>query len=279
MPRQFTPGQLIDRGKRPPHVNLPLIALALLLALMVACRPEATPTPGAKPPGLTGDFFPLQVGMRWQYDTTVYGSSSGPRTASSTVAVCRVRDTENNGRLYLLSTCAEEDLIQAQFLAVDGVTVTEPLVVNREGDPKPRQPASIIARTDMRIGQAWRWEGLLDGDAWRGFYRVANLGKVWTPAGEFNAVRLIVNEGHPGAISFEPGPHVQTTANEGFAGTVERWYAPGVGLVKESGLAIVPNGEGGSARIELTRVLRQYGSVDVALIPCCQKFDSLIGAR
>ena len=173
----------------------------------------------------------------------------------------------------------DEDLIQAQFLAKDETTVSEPLVVNRSGEPKPRQPASIIARTDLRVGQAWRWEGLLDGDAWRGFYRVTNLGRVLTPAGEFHAIRLVVNEGAPTAISFEPGPELLTEDPRGFAGTVERWYAPDVGLVKESGSAMVPNGSGGIARIELSRLLRQYGSIDVALIPCCQKFESLIGSQ
>ena len=52
---------------------------------------------------------------------------------------------------------------------------------------------------------------------------------------------------------------------------VERWYAPGVGLVREAGALTFPIEGGQMGQIELVRTLREHGVVPVASIPCCGK--------
>lgn len=247
---------------RRPAAN-PLLALcAALLALAIACRPSATATPSG------ASYFPLELGARWLYETTFRGPST--RTSMTVVAVCRIRDSAREGQMFLVATCGETpasagqpastELLQGQFLVRDGSRLLEPLLVGQDGQPRPRDPPDVIGRTDLRVGQTWLWQGEIGDEERTTEYRVANRGRVLTPAGEFDAVRLLVTDRSGGPRS-----------------AVERWYAPGIGLVRESGIAEVPVQGGRAGVIELVRTLREYGVVGVEVIPCCQRIPGGVG--
>jgi hypothetical protein len=220
--------------------------MALLLAAAIACRPAATPVPAGQ------SYFPLELGERWIYDTTFYGPTQ--RSATSIVAVCQLRDAEV-GRMYLVSTCADEDLVEAQVVFQRGDEIAEPILLDSQGDARPRDPPEVIARTHMEVGQVWRWEGKVGDDDRGSVYAVANRGRVLTPLGELEAVRLLVRD-----LSEGPAD-----------ASVERWYAPGIGLVREAGALTFPTDNGQMAQLELVRTLREHGIVPVASIPCCGK--------
>jgi hypothetical protein len=219
---------------------------ALLIATAIACRPSAAPLPADQ------SYFPLELGERWVYDTMFYGPTQ--RSATSVVAVCRVREAEV-GRMFLISTCADQDLIEAQIVFRRGEEIAQPLLLDSQGQARARDPPEVIARTRMRVGQVWRWEGKVGDEDRQSVYAVANRGRILTPAGELEAVRLLVRD-------VSEGP-----ANA----SVERWFAPGVGLVREAGALIFPAEGGRMAQIELVRTLREHGVVAVESIPCCGK--------
>ena len=232
---------------RPDRPASPLLALgALLIAGAIACRPSPAPIPPDQ------SYFPLQLGQRWVYDTTFYGPTQ--RATTSVVAVCRVGEGEA-GRMFLISTCADDDLVEAQIVFQHGDEIAEPLLLDSQGQARPRDPPEVIARTRMEVGQVWRWEGKVGDDERGSVYAVANRGRVLTPLGELEAVRLLVRD-------VSEGP---TNAS------VERWFAPGVGLVREAGALIFPVEGGRMAQIELVRTLREHGVVPVESIPCCGK--------
>ena len=139
--------------------------------------------------------------------------------------------------MFLISTCADEDLVEAQVVFERGGEIAEPLLLNGQGEARPRDPPEVIARTQMRVGQVWRWEGKVGEDDRQSVYAVTNRGRVLTPAGELEAVRPLVRD-------LSDGP-----ANA----SVERWFAPGVGLVREAGALIFPADGGQMAQIELVR--------------------------
>jgi hypothetical protein len=112
----------------------------------------------------------------------------------------------------------------------------------------------VIARFDMRVGQSWDWEGKIDDEEWQSAYQVANRGRVMTPAGEFDAVRLMVAD-----------------KSDGPPAIVERWYASGVGLVKEAGTTFFPGPNGDPVPVELVRLLKEHSVVPVEQIVCCGK--------
>jgi hypothetical protein len=235
---------------RPDRPASPFLALgALLIAGAIACRPAATPIPPEQ------SYFPLRLGQRWVYDTTFYGPTQ--RATTSVVAVCRVGEGEG-GRMFLISTCADEQLVEAQIVFERGEEIAQPILLNSQGEPRPRDPPEVIARTRMRVGQVWQWAGTVGEDERESVYAVTNRGRVMTPAGEIQAVRLLVRD-----LSAGPAE-----------AAVERWFAPGIGLVREAG-AVTFTGEGGQmAQIELVRTLREHGVVAVGSIPCCGKVPS-----
>ena len=225
----------------------PLLALAaLLIALAIACRPAATPVPADQ------SYFPLELGQRWVYDTVFYGP--GQRATTSVVAVCRVREGEV-GRLFLVATCADESLVEAQIVFSHGGEVAQPILLNSQGEPRPRDPPEVIARTRMQVGQVWHWQGKVGEEDRASAYAVTNRGRVLTPLGELEAVRLLVRDASDGPAE----------------ASVERWYSPGVGLVREAGALTFPIEGGQMAQIELVRTLREHGVVAVESIPCCGK--------
>lgn len=218
---------------------------ALLLAVATACRASPGPPPRER------DYFPLELGERWVYDTTYNGPTR--RTTTTTVAVCAVRQSESVGPTFLVSTRADEAVVETQLLYRRGVEVAQPLLVDRDGQPRPRDPPEVIARSDLRVGQAWRWEGKAGADERTSVYMAANQGTVLTPAGELQAVRVLVSN--------------PTTTGANAA--VERWFAPGIGLIKEAGAVTFPAPGGGMAQIELVRTLREHSIVPVDSITSC----------
>jgi hypothetical protein len=228
-----------------------LLSAALAFILLAACRPTPTPQPNKE------SYYPLQLGQQWTYDTRVYGGQS--RSTTSVTAVCRLQIDEDGDPVHLVSTCADEQLVQAQLVYQIGEEIVEPVLFNSQGEPRERDPPVTIARLHMVVGDQWRWAGTSGDEAIRmDLYRVANRGLVRTEAGQFDAVRVLVTQ---------EGPNAAPAA-------VERWYAPGVGLVKEAGVALFPGQDGRPAPIELVRTLKEQSVRPVDQIPCCSRMPS-----
>ena len=170
-------------------------------------------------------------------------------------AICRFRDDEDGDRLWLVSTCVDDQLVQTELVWQRGSEILQPVIFNREGEASERSPPEVIARVDLAVGQAWRWEGESGEDQRRTRYRVANRGQVFTPFGAHEGVRLLVTDETPGSPP----------------AAAERWYVPGIGLVKEAGAVIFPLENGGVGMVELVRMLREHGIVPVDQIGCCQR--------
>lgn len=178
------------------------------------------------------------------------------RSATSVTAVCRIRIDEDGDPLHLVATCSGGTLVQAQLVYQLGAEIVEPVLFNSEGQARTREPPVTVARLTMVVGDQWRWHGESGDELGRtDVYRVANRGRVLTDAGSYDAVRVLVTQEGPNAA-----PAV-----------VERWYAPGVGLVKEAGVALFPVEGGRLAPIELVRTLREKSVRSLDRIPCCAR--------
>jgi hypothetical protein len=235
--------------KRDRPASLALALAALSVAAAIACRPAATAVRDEE------SYFPLRLGERWIYDATFYGPTQ--RSTTSTVAVCRVREGEG-GRLFLIATCADEELIESQIVFRNGEEIAQPVLFNSQGEARPRTPPEVIARTRMRVGQVWTWQGRVGEDERGSVYAVTSRGRVLTPAGEREALRVLIRD-----VSDGPAD-----------AAVERWFAPGVGLVREAGALTFPVEGGQLAQIELVRTLREHGVVAVGTISCCGKLPA-----
>lgn len=230
----------------------PLLAtVGLLWLVFTACRAPATTPP--RP-------LPLDLGHYWVYENLSQGLGDR-RAFTTTEAVCRLRPDPPD-TLYLVATCSETDLVQTSVLATRRAALYQPLVITRDGQPRPRQPPEPLLPLDLQVGLAWEWQGTLGQPPEPRHHRyiVANWGRVLVPAGEFEAWRVLVSE------LTEPT----------LLAHVERWYAPGIGLVRERSL-ILGQREGQPFRFALSRALREYGRRPVQDLSCCQRLAARLG--
>jgi hypothetical protein len=101
-------------------------------------------------------------------------------------------------------------------------------------DPVYVDPPQIQLPANPRPGKTWTWSGTVADDDARIDGSVEAEEAVKVPAGEFKALRV----------------RVETTTSRG-KGRATRWYAPGVGLVKEEVEIAMKDGPPARTRAEL----------------------------
>jgi len=101
-------------------------------------------------------------------------------------------------------------------------------------DPIYVDPPQVCLPASPRPGGTWTWSGTVADDTARIDGSVEAEETVKVPAGEFKALRV----------------RVETTTSRG-KGRATRWYAPGVGLVKEEVEIAVKDGPPARTRAEL----------------------------
>ena len=209
--------------------------------------------------------FPLELGNRWEYDAQLSGAALGTQTRTATYvnAVCRIQQADSTTRLVLYTTCTGQDatsleFAQSEILVPVSGEVIQTAIQGRDGAVRQHDPPERLIRTPLALGQVWQWQGKIGDDERRTRYVVASRGRVFSPAGTYEAVRVLAAYGDASMQS----------------GVVERWYSPGVGLIRESGRVPVGTAEGKPVFVEMSRSLRSFQRVDVAILDCCGKIRS-----
>lgn len=187
--------------------------LALLLLL------TATGSAGTKP------LLPTTEGMTWQYDAT---EETGDGNNNRSVLTRRLAGTENFG---------SKELLKLETFSGDVLSVTELVAVDDNGircfargsgaDGKITGLSSpeIIIPEHLRKGAKWEADGRVADIAMHQNWSVDDAEQVTVPAGHFRAFRLHCAQASPASITFD------------------RWFAPGVGFVKEVTTMRSPTGE------------------------------------
>ncbi|MBM4419358.1 MAG: hypothetical protein FJ033_13775 [Chloroflexi bacterium] len=197
-------------------------------------------------------LFPLSLGNRWVYETRITGPVV--EQATTVMAVCRLETDADGDRLHLISTCMDDQIVHAQILYRIGDSIVEPVSFTGGGEQLARDPPLVLLRTRLQVGDQWRWAPARAGERPAEWYRVQNTGLVLTPLGRFEAVRVVMMQ----------------LPREGTLAGVERWYASGIGMVKESGTLTIVN-QNNAARLEIVRLLVAVDRQSPDHIPCCQR--------
>lgn len=184
-----------------------LFSLCLLVLLVVAA-----PAVRAAPPA---DYFPLVPGTVWIYRTNI-----GPDLIMTVGGVgqvggvtCRVLEGIINGMLT-----------QRECYRRDGGTVYAYVRAYPQGNVvlTPPQPMLVLP---PKVGHGWLWEGKAGEVPARVALQWARAEQVTVPAGAYATVQLYLE----GSVGQE---RVQSW----------RWFAPGVGMVKEDSVAQASDG-------------------------------------
>lgn len=187
----------------------------LLLVLTLIALLPTTAARGAAVP----DYFPLVHGTEWVYRTSV-GQDLVMRvngTGQVSGVDCQILESLVNGMVT-----------QRECFRREGSTVYVYVRVYPGGNVVlvPPQPMLVLP---PKLGQGWSWDGKAGETPARVALQWARMEQVTVPAGTFAAAQLYL-EGTVG------GERVQSW----------RWFAPGVGMVKEDSIA---SSDGGSVRI------------------------------
>lgn len=153
-------------------------------------------------------FFPAAIGTTWEY------RQMGAVPEQFAVRIAG-RETIGGVETLRFETTAEGEVIQTQFIRLeeDGVRLhgraAQGAPVSTFVPPRQLLPAPLA------LGTTWELEDDVAGLAMVQKFKVVGSERVRVPAGEFRAFRLRAEEPWPLAIS------------------VERWFAPGTGFVKD----------------------------------------------
>ncbi|HEV8339000.1 MAG TPA: hypothetical protein VGR25_05005 [bacterium] len=186
----------------------------LFLAVALVALSMAGPARGASP-----DYFPLTSGTEWVYRTSV-GQDLIVRASGTTQVggiACQILESMINGVVT-----------QRECYRREGGTLYVHVRIYPGGDImlSPPQPMLVLPPT---LGRGWSWNGKAGATPARVAMQWAKMEQVTTAAGTFAAAQLYLE----GVVGEE---RVQSW----------RWFAPGVGMVREDSIA---TSDGGSVRI------------------------------
>lgn len=186
----------------------------LLLAFALVALFLASPVRGAAP-----DYFPLTAGTEWVYRTSVGQDLVVRASGASQVGgiACLMLESMVNGAVT-----------QRECYRREGGTLYVHVRIYPGGDIMltPPQPMLVLPPT---MGRGWSWNGKAGLTPARVTMQWAKMEQVTTAAGTFAAAQLYLE----GIVGEE---RVQSW----------RWFAPGVGMVREDSIA---SSAGGSVRI------------------------------
>jgi len=153
-------------------------------------------------------FFPETVGTTWEYD------HAGAEPNRLTVRIAG-QDLAPGRDLLKLETLAEDRVLKTELLSAGehGVILHERRIA--ESASVPFNPPRVLLPIPLQVGTTWELDDEVEGSPMHQSFKVVALEKITVPAGLFQAYHLHCEQPWPISVS------------------VDRWFAPGVGFIKE----------------------------------------------
>lgn len=193
---------------------------------------EASPAAG-------GTFFPSALGTVWEY------RQQGGLPEEYTVRIA-AKEALGEVETLRMETTAQGAVIRTQFITVDEDGVHLHGQTKPDGSIATFVPPRKLLPAPLTVGTSWELEDEVPGMPVTQRFNVAASERVRVPAGVFRTFRLHMEEPWPVAV------------------TVERWFAPGTGLVRE---VTTTRGPGGRLVSRLVAVLIRFVPGEQAAAP------------
>ena len=162
-------------------------------------------------------FFPDRPETIWEYAQT------GAEPSSFTVRIA-TEESIGGRDLLNLETRAQDRLIQVQFLSVGERGVLMHGRRSNAGQIASFKPPRTLLPVPLTVGTTWELEDDVAGVAMLQKLKVVAEETITVPAGEFRAFHLHCEQPWPLSI------------------TIDRWFAPGTGFVKDVTTTRGPDG-------------------------------------
>ena len=187
-------------------------------------------------------ILPTTEGTTWEYQVTG-ARAGGERTA----VVVRIAGKEqaDGVELLTLETTVGGELTKTELIAVDERGIVCYRRTGARGLTGTFDPPQTLVPASLKIGTSWELDDQVEGSLMHQQFRVIDEEEITTGAGTFNTFHLHCEQPWPMAV------------------TVDRWFAPGTGLIKD---ITVTRGPSGRLLSRTTTVLQKL-SVTVAPTP------------
>ncbi|HEX8280479.1 MAG TPA: hypothetical protein VF551_03810, partial [Chthoniobacterales bacterium] len=202
-----------------------LVALLCCAAMAAAARAES--------------IIPLVQGAVWEYRISSSGTEPQPKNVTVRVA----GPEELNGlELIKLETLDDDAVAKTELVQTDARGLLCHARSWKDARDIAFDPPQTLAPPRLRVGEKWTLDDSVAGNDVHEEFTVEAQEEVIVPAGTFQAFRLRCEQGWPLSL------------------TIERWYAPGVGLVKDHTTA---RGASGRLISRITKVLTKFSAPSV----------------
>lgn len=211
------------------------LAVALLLAAVSVRADQLLPT---------GD------GTSWEYDSTE--TLTGAPPAHSVVTVRAGKQLLDGKEVAKLETLSNNVVTKTELVSVDEKGVVCLARGGKDGKITKLNPPEPIIAAPLKVGGAWESEGEAAGMKMHQRFTVLAEESVTVPAGKFRAF------------------HLQCKDSSLMSITLDRWFVPGTGFVKEATVVRGPGVMQGMT-LELNKITAVLPKPVVATSPAAPK--------
>jgi hypothetical protein len=180
-------------------------------------------------------LIPTEDGTTWLYDLTDESgeefafapNTAGPDGKIHRVTAYRIHGTQQASGKNLLRFEMHRDGIvtNTDLMTVDERGIFCAARLNEYGELTPLEPPQSIVTAPLRPGAQWDFDGKMGKYAVRQHYDVTGEEEVDVPAGKFRAFHIHCEQTRPMLM------------------TIDRWFADGVGIVKDITVTKMPDGD------------------------------------
>ena len=175
--------------------------------------------------GRAEPIVPITPGTSWPYKMTqetgegvaLAGLQPDAKGKIHSVVIYRLDGTENvDGKELLKFEMIRDGVVtNTDLMTVDDGGINCAARIDTDGDMVKLNPPQTIVAGTLGTGTSWDFNGKADEADVRQHYRVIAQEDVVVPAGKFHAFHIHGEQTAPGAM------------------TIDRWFTPGTGIVKD----------------------------------------------
>ena len=213
----------------PSCVEMPVVRTFTLREILTFPKPKSLLPVLLSLPILSGQaapIIPTDEGMTWSYhmlqeagEGIRFSSQVQPESEAKIEAIVAYRlagkETIDGKPLLKFEMHREGLVTNTDFVTVDERGINCRARLGVEGEMINLNPPQTIVAAPLEVGTAWDFEGKAGEAEVRQHYRVVGKEEVIVPAGKFNALHIYGEQTMPNRM------------------TIDRWFVPGTGIVKD----------------------------------------------
>jgi cell division septation protein DedD len=171
------------------------------------------------------EFFPTARGTTWQYESTEELGGPAAAPPSTVAVVIRVgRQTFDGKEFVRFETITDDVLSKTELMTLDDHGLVCHFRAGKDGRMARLDPPQTIVPASLKVGDSWDSDGVVAGMEMRQHFTVAKSERLSVAAGAFPAFQIHCDDASVMSVA------------------LDRWFVPGVGLIKETTVVRGPTG-------------------------------------